>query len=65
MSGYSEESLRRAEQIAEKAAQNLRKTGNTVSRTSDGGWKVVRPKGGRASDATSRDASTGRIIGRA
>lgn len=44
MSGYSEQSQRLAEELAEKAANNLRRSGRTVERSATTGRYVVGSK---------------------
>ena len=44
MSGYSEQSQKLAEELAEKAAKNLRRSGRTVERSATTGRYVVSRK---------------------
>lgn len=44
-SGYSEQSQKLAEELAEKAAKNLRRSGHTVERNAATGRYVVRRNG--------------------
>ncbi len=44
MSGYSEQSQKLAEELAEKAANNLRRSGRTVERSATTGRYVVGDK---------------------
>jgi hypothetical protein len=46
MSGYSEQSQRLARALAEKAADNLRRSGHTVTRSAETGRYVVESGGG-------------------
>jgi len=45
MSGYSEQSQKLAEELAEKAAKNLRRSGRIVERSATTGRYVVSRKG--------------------
>ena len=48
MSGYSEQSQRLARQLAEKAADNLRRSGRSVVQDAVTGRYIVGPRGGGA-----------------
>ena len=63
MSGYSEQSQKLAEELAEKAAKNLRRSGRTVERSATTGRYVVSRKGDGAT-IHKRDGSGGTIIRR-
>lgn len=63
MSGYSEQSQKLAEELAEKAAKNLRRSGRIVERSATTGRYVVSRKSDGAS-VTKRDGLGGTIVRR-
>lgn len=63
MSAYSEQSQKLAEQLAEKAASNLRRSGRTVVRSAVTGHYIVSRKGGETT-VHKKDGSGGAITGK-
>ena len=65
MSGYSEQSQRLARQLAEKAADNLRRSGRSVVQDAVTGRYIVGPRGGGAVVTESGEERRSRIARRA